>query len=185
MTENKDNEVISSSAQGKWVGHWWNPIAGERELILPERFAVLVVLNGEIDLVFNKYTHRTISKQSLVIIDRQQLTSFKWKAATSILEFTPPKKIFQFFISCGSVFKVPCSTIIPVLGKLQEWVNNLMTERLKPASELDEICQRNYCVRLMNILNDYPPLLVGEILVAFQACAMSGEKKCNEDACVI
>lgn len=183
MSHNKDNQAISSSAQGKWVGYWQSPIAGESELELPEQYAVLLVLDGEISFTFNQHDTKTIGEKSLIVIDRQQLTNCKWEANTAILEFTPPEKIFRFFASCSSAFQVPCSTIVPIRSKLQKWVDDLMAERLHHKEVLTNDRRREYCVRLGNILRSYPALQVGELLVPFHACSMSGEKKCKGEFC--
>lgn len=183
MSVNKDCEVIAASQQGDWVRYWNNPIAGEKELKLLERFAVLVVLDGKIDLVFNGYNQQTVGKDSLVVIDRQQLVCFRWAADTAILEYTPPEKIFRFFDSCSTSFQVPCSTIVPVRPKLQKWIDDLMDERLQPKEMLTNIRRRDYCVRLGNIIRSYPPIQVGELIVPFHACSLSGEKKCKGVLC--
>lgn len=181
----KEKQAISASAPGQWVGYWRSDTAGIKEMGLPEQYAVLLVMEGEITLSFRGYSDKTIEEKSLVVIDRQQLTGFRWTAGTAILEFTPPEKIFRFFGSCSRAFQVPCSTIVPVLPPLQQWIDELMAERLRPKEELTDIRRRDFCVRLMNILQGYPPLLVGELLVAFQVCAMSGDKKCRGEMCNI
>lgn len=184
MPQNKDTQTISSSAQGKWVGYWESAVAGESELELPEQYAVLLVLDGEITLTFNRYAQRTVSKSSLVVIDRQQLTNYKWTAGTALLEFTPPKKMFHFFASCSNTFQIPCSSIVPMCPALQQWIDDLMAERLQPKEALTAVRRRDYCVRLGNILRSYPSLQVGELLIAFHACSISGEKKCQGELCV-
>lgn len=177
--------ALSTSAPGCWVGYWQSDTAGTEEIELPERYAILLVLEGEITLSFLVYRSLIVGKKSLVVIDRQQISQFSWSAGTAILEFTPPKKIFRFFGSCSRAFQIPCSAVVPVYPELQIWIDDLMAERLRPTEELTHILHRNYCVRLMNILNGYPPLLVGELLVAFQACAMSGKKRCRGEICNI
>lgn len=183
MQENKDNKVISSTTESQWVRYWESPESGERELELPQRYAVLLVLEGEVWFTFNSHDRKIIEKQSLVVIDRHQLTNFKWAAGTAMLEYTPPEKIFRFFACCSTTFQVPCSTIVPVYPPLQEWIDDLMNQRHQPQEMLTEALRREYCVRLGNILQNYPPVMVGELLVAFQACSMSGEKKCKGELC--
>lgn len=176
-------QTISSSPPTQWVQYLKYETTGEQVLDIPEQYAALLVLEGEITLWFKGYESKNIGHQSLVVIDREQIKDFKPLADTAILAFTPPKKIFRFFRSCCKAFSLPCSPIVPILPELQQWADELIAEQLRPKEELTDVCQRNYCMRLMNILNDYPPLLVGELLVAFQACAMSGEKRCRHGAC--
>ena len=176
-------EQHPTSAPGCWVGYCQGDTAGTEEIEHHERYAILLVLEGEITLSFIVYRSLIVGKKSLVMIDRQQLSQISWSAGTAILEFTPPKKIFRFFGSCSRAFQIPCSTVVPVSPELQTWIDDLMAERLRPAEELTNILHRDYCMRLMNILNGYPPLLVGELLVAFQACAMSSKQKCKGESC--
>lgn len=184
MLRNKNSATDSSARQSEWVSYWESSIAGKGELILPEQFTILLVLKGEIELIFNGYIHKTISNNFMIVIDNKQLTGFTWEAGTAILEYTPPNKIIRFFISCSSAFKVPCSTIVPVLPLLQTWIDNLMADQLQPKEKLTDALRRDYCVRLGNILRSYPPLLVGELLVPFKACSISGDKKCKGEHCM-
>lgn len=183
MPQNINNPETPSSPQGEWIGYWEEAVTGERELKLPEQFTILVVLDGEVMLTFNRHDRKTVGQKSLIVIDQKQLTNFKWKAGMAVLIYTPPKKIFRFFSSCSTVFKVPCSTIVPIRPELQKWIDDLMEERLQPKEMLTESRCRSYCVRLGNILRGYPPLLIGELRIPFQACSMSGSEKCEGELC--
>lgn len=134
--------------------------------------------------MFNGYNQRTVGKDSLVVIDRQQLAHFKWSAGTIILEYTPPEKIFRFFDSCSTAFRISCSATVPMRPNLQKWIDDLMDERLQPKEMLTDIRRRDYFVRLGNILRSYPPLQVSELLVPFHACSINGhKKKCKGEFC--
>lgn len=141
--------------------------AGILELPNEESYPLIFVLQGSVKILFSG-EREWLTEGQLAVIHRTKLQKIECTENTIILKYCPPKKLESYLKQCRRVFSKECSTPVPILPPMEEWIDGLMKE-LGTTHEEQQIECCAYESRLNEIIIQYPRNCLGELYVPFFA----------------
>lgn len=157
--------------------------AGILELPDEESYPLIFVLQGAVKMLFLAESE-WLSEGQLAVIHRTKLQKVECSANTIILKYCPTKKLEYYFKQCRIAFNKECSTPVPILPPMAEWIDCLMKELSTTCQEQQIECCA-YESRLNEIIVQYPRNCLGELYVPFFAywnfnCSSLDSSNCKE-----
>lgn len=89
-------------------------------------YPMLFVLAGSVTLSYGDHPAKTILAGEMVIVNRRMITAVWCPSGTILMEYTLPKELTARFRQDSACFTQPFQPSIPITGRLETWVEQLI-----------------------------------------------------------
>lgn len=144
------------------------PDGGAAVFSTPDNTVIIFVLEGTaiFDFPFQK---QILKKGYLMAIDKHLLNGCSCGKNTILIEYTPSEKFIRYLDLCKTAFRKPCSSIVPILPPVRQWIEEL-AGILGRTEKYTEDFWHTKRMELAFLLMDYPKEQLGEMYAALYAC---------------
>lgn len=152
---------------------------GDTQMICRSRYPMLFVLRGSVEMRC-KYTTTKIEAGHMIVFAAQFLTQYRPSEGAVVLIYRPPLRLSALFEQSKQAYEAPCSMVIPILPQLYEWIDRLLEEHMQGKVWIGEDAHEQRR-ELARVLMSYPPRILGDLHMAFWACAIGDCDKCSQN----